>query len=35
VDGSTTLIADRPLAVGDLVMATVAESAGADLVARA
>jgi ribosomal protein S12 methylthiotransferase len=35
VDGSTTLVADRPLAVGDLVMATVTESAGADLVARA
>jgi MiaB/RimO family radical SAM methylthiotransferase len=35
VDGSTTLVADRQLAVGDLVMATVTESAGADLVARA
>jgi ribosomal protein S12 methylthiotransferase len=34
VDGSTTLVADRQLAVGDLVMATVTESAGADLVAR-
>ena len=35
VDGSTTLLADRPLAVGDLVTATVVESGGADLVARA
>jgi ribosomal protein S12 methylthiotransferase len=34
VDGSTTLIADRPLVVGDLVTARVAESEGADLVAR-
>jgi ribosomal protein S12 methylthiotransferase len=34
VDGSTTLLADRPLAAGDLVTATVTESAGADLVAR-
>jgi ribosomal protein S12 methylthiotransferase len=34
VDGSTTLIADRPLVVGDLVTACVAESEGADLVAR-
>jgi ribosomal protein S12 methylthiotransferase len=34
VDGSTTLLADRPLAVGDLVTATVVESGGADLVAR-
>jgi ribosomal protein S12 methylthiotransferase len=34
VDGSATLIADRPLAVGDLVTASVVESAGADLVAR-
>ncbi len=35
VDGSTTLLADRPLAPGDLVEARVVESAGADLVARA
>jgi ribosomal protein S12 methylthiotransferase len=34
VDGATTLIADRPLAVGDLVTARVVESEGADLVAR-
>jgi ribosomal protein S12 methylthiotransferase RimO len=35
VDGSTTLLADRPLAPGDLVTARVVESAGADLVAQA
>ena len=35
VDGSTTLLADRPLAPGDLVLARVVESAGADLVAQA
>ena len=35
VDGSTTLLADRELVVGDLVTAQVVESAGADLVARA
>jgi MiaB/RimO family radical SAM methylthiotransferase len=35
VDGSTTLLADRPLAPGDLVTAQVVESVGADLVARA
>jgi ribosomal protein S12 methylthiotransferase len=35
VDGSTTLLSDRPLAPGDLVTARVVESAGADLVARA
>jgi ribosomal protein S12 methylthiotransferase len=35
VDGSTTLLADRPLAPGDLVTALVVESMGADLVARA
>jgi ribosomal protein S12 methylthiotransferase len=35
VDGSTTLLADRPLAPGDLVTARVVESVGADLVARA
>ncbi len=35
VDGSTTLLADRPLSPGDLVTARVIESAGADLVARA
>jgi ribosomal protein S12 methylthiotransferase len=35
VDGSTTVIADRPLAPGDLVTARVVESMGADLVARA
>jgi ribosomal protein S12 methylthiotransferase RimO len=34
VDGSTTVIADRPLAPGDMVSARVTESAGADLVAR-
>lgn len=34
VDGSTTVIADRPLTVGDMVSACVTESAGADLVAR-
>jgi ribosomal protein S12 methylthiotransferase len=35
VDGSTTLLADRLLAPGDLVAAQVVESVGADLVARA
>ena len=35
VDGSTTLVADRPLAPGDLVTARVTESAGADLIASA
>jgi ribosomal protein S12 methylthiotransferase len=35
VDGSTTLLADRRLAPGDLVTARVVESAGADLVAQA
>jgi ribosomal protein S12 methylthiotransferase len=35
VDGSTTLLTDRPLALGDVVTAQVIESAGADLVARA
>jgi hypothetical protein len=35
VDGSTTLLAGRPLAPGDLVAAQVVESVGADLVARA
>ena len=35
VDGSTTLLADRPLTPGDLVTARVVESAGADLVAQA
>jgi ribosomal protein S12 methylthiotransferase len=35
VDGSTTLLADRPLVPGDLVTARVVESMGADLVARA
>jgi ribosomal protein S12 methylthiotransferase len=35
VDGSTTLLADRPLAPGDLVTARVVEAVGADLVARA
>ena len=35
VDGSCTLLADRPLKPGDLVTARVVESAGADLVARA
>jgi ribosomal protein S12 methylthiotransferase len=34
-DGSTTVLADRPLAPGDLVTAHVVESLGADLVARA
>ena len=34
VDGSTTVLADRPLAPGDLVSARVVESMGADLVAR-
>jgi ribosomal protein S12 methylthiotransferase RimO len=34
VDGSTTLLADRPLKAGDLVTARVIESAGADLTAR-
>jgi ribosomal protein S12 methylthiotransferase len=34
VDGSTTLLTDRPLAPGDMVTARVTESAGADLVAR-
>jgi len=34
VDGSTTLLADRPLVPGDLVTARVEESVGADLVAR-
>jgi len=35
VDGSTTVIADRTLAPGDMVTAVVTESAGADLTARA
>jgi tRNA A37 methylthiotransferase MiaB len=35
VDGSVTLLSDRPLRPGDLVKARVIESAGADLVARA
>ena len=35
VDGSTTLLAGRRLAPGDLVAAQVVESVGADLVARA
>jgi len=35
VDGSTTLLASRPLAPGDLVTARVVDSVGADLVARA
>jgi ribosomal protein S12 methylthiotransferase len=35
VDGSTTLLADRPLTPGDLVTARVVEAVGADLVARA
>jgi ribosomal protein S12 methylthiotransferase len=35
VDGSTTLLADRPLAPGDLITARVVEAVGADLVARA
>jgi ribosomal protein S12 methylthiotransferase len=34
-DGSTTVLADRPLVPGDLVTAKVVESLGADLVARA
>jgi ribosomal protein S12 methylthiotransferase len=34
-DGSTTVLAGRPLAPGDLVTAQVVESVGADLVARA
>ncbi|HSZ43353.1 MAG TPA: 30S ribosomal protein S12 methylthiotransferase RimO [Trebonia sp.] len=34
VDGSTTVIADRPLAPGDMVSARVTESVGADLIAR-
>jgi ribosomal protein S12 methylthiotransferase RimO len=34
VDGSTTLLADRPLKAGDLVTARVIGSAGADLTAR-
>jgi MiaB/RimO family radical SAM methylthiotransferase len=34
-DGSTTVLADRPLAPGDLVTARVVESLGADLVAHA
>ena len=34
VDGSTTVLADRPLAPGDLVTARVAESVGADLIAH-
>jgi len=34
VDGSTTLLADRPLVPGDLVTARVEGSVGADLVAR-
>jgi len=35
VDGSSTLLADRPHKPGDLVTARVVESAGADLIARA
>jgi ribosomal protein S12 methylthiotransferase len=35
VDGSTLLLASRPLAPGDLVSAQVVDSVGADLVARA
>jgi ribosomal protein S12 methylthiotransferase len=35
VDGSTTLLASRPIAPGDLVTAQVVDSVGADLVARA
>ena len=35
VDGSSTLLADRPHKPGDLVTAKVAESAGADLITRA
>jgi ribosomal protein S12 methylthiotransferase RimO len=34
VDGSTTLLTDRPLTPGDVVTARVTESAGADLVAH-
>jgi ribosomal protein S12 methylthiotransferase len=34
-DGSTTVLAGRQLAPGDLVTAQVVESMGADLVARA
>jgi ribosomal protein S12 methylthiotransferase len=34
VDGSTTVLADRPLVPGDMVSARVTESAGADLIAR-
>jgi hypothetical protein len=34
-DGSTTVLADRPLVPGDLVAAQVVESLGPDLVARA
>ena len=34
-DGSTTVLADRPLAPGDLVTARVVDSVGADLIARA
>jgi ribosomal protein S12 methylthiotransferase len=34
-DGSTTVLADRPLVPGDLVTAQVVESLGADLIARA
>ena len=33
-DGSTTVLADRPLAPGDLVNARVVDSVGADLIAR-
>ena len=33
-DGSTTVLADRPLAPGDLVTARVVDSVGADLIAR-
>ena len=35
VDGSATLLADRPLAPGDVVAARVVDSDGADLIARA
>jgi ribosomal protein S12 methylthiotransferase RimO len=35
VDGSTTLLASRPLAPGDLVTARIVDSDGADLIARA
>ena len=35
VDGSTTLLASRPLRAGDLVSAQVVDSVGADLIARA